>query len=338
MVILLDYIWIDVDNKTRSKTKIIYDKDIISYLDCPNWTFDGSSTGQAIGNNSDIILKPVAIYKDPFRKHLNYISYLVLCEIYNNNNSVHETNHRKKCLETANLTLNLEPWFGIEQEYVIYKEDIPYLWYNDVLLHPPCQDCTSKNSYYCGVGGNISFGRNIVEEHMDACLYAGIKICGINAEVMPSQWEFQIGILDPISVCDQLWVARYILDRIAEKYNCWINYHPKPDSNWNGSGCHTNFSTKLMRNDDNKIIEACEKLRLKHMEHINVYGKDNDKRLTGKNETSKIDEFSYAVSHRGCSIRIPLIFNNNKYIEDRRPAANMNPYLVIEKILNTTCL
>jgi len=336
MISILEYIWIDAFEKTRSKTKIMYDKIVTNINDCPEWTFDGSSTGQAEGYDSDIVLKPVSLYKDPFRKSID--SFLVLCETYEKNGSPHITNNRVKCMETSKKTSNYEPWFGVEQEYILYDRDNkPYLWLNE---NEP--GCGTQGPYYCGVGGNISFGRNIVEEHMYACLYSGIKICGINAEVMPSQWEFQIGTLDSIEICDQLWIARYILDRICEKYNCWANYHPKPKTGWNGSGCHTNFSTYEMRSDNgyNKIIEACEKLGKYHKEHIQVYGKNNDKRLIGHLETSNIDNFSYAISHRGCSIRIPLLAVTEKkgYLEDRRPSSNMDPYLVIEKILSSVCL
>lgn len=338
MVTFLEYIWIDAYEKTRSKTKIIFDKIITCSGDCPEWTFDGSSTGQAEGWDSDIILKPVALYKDPFRKSFENVSYLVLCEAYEKNGDAHETNHRSKCLSTSNATLKYEPWFGIEQEYILFdRTSKPYMWLDE---NEP--GFGKQGPYYCSAGGNVAFGRNIVDEHLEACIYAGIKICGVNAEVMPSQWEFQIGPLDAISVCDQLWIARYILDRVCEKNNCWVNYHPKPKENWNGSGCHTNFSTSEMRLDGgyDKIIEACEKLGKKHMEHISVYGKYNEKRLTGNYETSDINGFSYGISHRGCSIRIPLLVVKDKkgYLEDRRPASNMDPYLVVEKILNTVCL
>lgn len=336
MIAFLEYIWIDAFDKIRSKTKIIHDKNITCVGDCPDWTFDGSSTGQAEGWDSDIILKPVNLYKDPFREMDN--AFLILCETFEKNGTPHSTNHRAKCYETSLKTNKFEPWFGIEQEYIIYdKTNKPFMWSTD---EDP--GFGIQGPYYCGVGGNVAFGRNIVEEHMNACLYSGIKICGINAEVMPSQWEFQIGTLDSISVCDQLWIARYILDRICEKHNCWVNYHPKPKETWNGSGCHTNFSTYEMRIDGGyeKIIEACKKLGDNHNDHIQVYGRFNDKRLTGNHETSNMNNFSFGISHRGCSIRIPLLVVQEKkgYLEDRRPASNMDPYLVVEKLLSTVCL
>ncbi|ARF08831.1 glutamine synthetase [Catovirus CTV1] len=336
MITLLEYVWIDAFEKTRSKTKIVFDKKILEPSDCPEWTFDGSSTGQAEGWHSDIILKPVALFKDPFRKLDN--AFLVLCETFNKEGTIHATNNRIRCVEISKLTTVFDPWFGIEQEYVIYdKNNKPYMWLND---EEP--GFGKQGPYYCSAGGNTAFGRNIVEDHLLLCIYCGIKICGVNAEVMPSQWEFQIGPLDPISVCDQLWISRYILDRVCEQYNCWANYDPKPKKGWNGSGCHTNFSTNIMRQENgyDHIIQACEKLRCKHLEHICVYGKDNEKRLTGNHETSNINDFSYGVSHRGCSIRIPLLVvkENKGYLEDRRPASNMDPYLVVGKLLETVCL
>lgn len=335
MTTFLEYIWIDAYEKLRSKTKVIFDT-ITLLNECPEWTFDGSSTGQAEGWDSDIILKPVVLFKDPFRKSVK--SFLVLCDTYEKNGSAHSTNHRAKCLETTNKTLSQEPWFGIEQEYILFgRNNIPYKWLN---REEP--GLGIQGPYYCGIGGDRAFGRNIIDEHLEACIYSGIKICGTNAEVMPSQWEFQVGPLDPINVCDHLWIARYILDRICEKYDCWVNYHPKPKKNWNGSGCHTNFSTIEMRNEGgyDVIINACEKLGKKHKEHLEVYGKFNTERLTGNHETSDINNFNYAISHRGCSIRIPLLVVKEKkgYLEDRRPASNMDPYLVVEKILNTVCL
>lgn len=355
--VLLEYIWIDAFDNVRSKTKIVERNnfvigEIMQLSEIPEWNFDGSSTGQAEGKESDILLYPCAVYPNPF---VNYMSScLVLCECRNRDGTPHITNHRVKLLETFKNVKDQEPLFGIEQEYIIFErnkslnihnaygkmEHLPYKWlrHNEPGMGP-------QGPYYCSVGGGVCFGRPIVDKHLEYCLKANLSICGTNAEVMGSQWEYQIGPLNPIDVSDQLWISRYILNRISEEYNCIISFHPKPyKGDWNGSGGHTNFSTKFMREKDlggiNSIIEGCEKLKLKHKEHMDVYGKFNDERLTGLHETSSIDDFSWGISHRGKSIRIPLNVAQNGcgYLEDRRPSANLNPYLVCEKICSTICL
>jgi glutamine synthetase len=172
-------------------------------------------------------------------------------------------------------------------------------------------------------------------------LQAGVHICGTNAEVMPSQWEFQIGACDMLTVSDDLLVARFLLHKITEKYSCSVSFHPKLLAAWNGSGGHTNFSTKQMRekNGLTYIIDACEKLSKKHAEHIAIYGKDNHKRLTGLHETSSMEHFTWGKQDRNCSVRIPLqvCIDNCGYLEDRRPASNMDPYLVTEIMVRTMC-
>lgn len=300
--------------------------------DCPQWNFDGSSTGQAEGHKSDVILNPVRLYTNPFYKRP---SYLVLCECVNQDLSPHETNKRKECENSFYKFKSNECLFGIEQEYILFDRlDRPYKWLDD---NNP--GCGNKGPYYCSVGSDRNFGREISNEHLLLCLDAGINICRTNAEVMPSQWEFQIGTCDMLTVSDDLIMARYILHRVSEKYNCYVSFHPKPFTEWNGSGGHTNFSTLKIRspNSLNYIYEVCEKLKEKHNEHIKVYGDDNHKRLTGIHETRSINDFSYGVADRGCSIRIPLnVFNDGcGYIEDRRPAANLNPYVVTNIIVNT---
>ena len=347
MKFLLEYVWIDGIENLRSKNRVITNENNeLNLNDVPKWTFDGSSTKQAIGKHSDIILNPVRLYKNPF---VNYMSsYLVLCDCYNKDLTPHETNKRYKCIETNEKYKEHECLFGIEQEYILFErkknsifdflnKNLPYKWkkHNDPELG-------EQNPYYCSVGGDRNFGREICDEHLKLCLDAGIDICGTNAEVMASQWEFQIGVCDMLKVSDDLWMARYILHKITEKYNCFASFHPKPYvGNWNGSGGHTNFSTNKMRENDGleHINNACEKLKLKHTEHIKVYGKENEKRLTGKHETSGINEFSYGVGNRGCSIRIPLhVFNDKKgYLEDRRPASNLDPYLVTNILVETIC-
>lgn len=336
---ILEYIWIDGSNEVRSKTRILREfagKD----LNVPEWTYDGSSTGQAEGFDSDVILKPCSVYRDPFRPWNDAVhSHLVMCETYNKDGTPHKTNKRNKCKAVAIQSAPYECLFGIEQEYVIYdrKTKEPYMWKSaDEPGNGP------QGPYYCSAGGDRSFGREIAEKHMRHCLEAGIMICGINAEVMPSQWEFQIGVLDAINVSDQLWVARYILNRICEESGCQANYHPKPKKvNWNGSGCHTNFSTKKMREEGGyaSILDACKSLEVRHKEHMIIYGEHNEERLTGLHETSSIDKFSFGEANRGCSVRIPLgvVKDKKGYLEDRRPASNMDPYLVTSKMIETIC-
>ncbi len=340
--VILEYVWIDASGKTRSKNKIIT-IEVDEKLILEEWTFDGSSTGQASGKVSDIILKPVSIFKNPFIKYTD--SLLVLCECYDRDGTPHVTNSRHRCGITFSSAVYSDALFGIEQEYILFsRNNLPLDWkeHNE----PGCggqNDGVNGSPYYCGSGGDRCFGRKVAEEHLQMCLEAGVKICGTNAEVMASQWEFQIGPLNAIEVSDHLWIARYILDRVTENHDCYASLHPKPyKGDWNGSGCHTNFSTKEMREPGglHSIKEACEKLERKHKEHMEVYGKYNEERLTGNHETSSINSFSWGMSNRGCSIRIPLVVEKTGcgYLEDRRPASNMDPYLVTERLLSTIVL
>jgi glutamine synthetase len=331
MSVVLEYIWLDSDSEFRSKTKVvdtIIDTRFIETL--PLWNYDGSSTGQAEGTDSEIILKPVFICKDPFRVSLN--SFLVLCETYDKKMNPLNNNYRVFANKIFNNYKTQEPWFGLEQEYFIMNKGVP--------LGFEYGTPEAQGKYYCGVGSGRALGRKIVDEHLEYCLYANLKIGGVNAEVAPGQWEFQIGPLDNVQVGDHLLVARYILNRVAENYGYNISYHPKPlgvDADWNGSGCHTNFSTKEMRDENGikHIFGALESLKEYHKIHIKSYGKDNEMRLSGKHETSNINSFTIGVANRGSSIRIPneTVKNNKGYFEDRRPAANIDPYLVCSLIL-----
>lgn len=329
-----EYIWIDGHKPTaklRSKTKV-FEGPVKSLDDIPMWGFDGSSTMQAEGSDSDCMLKPVYYLPDPIR---GGDDILVMNEVRKPDGSIHESNTRARLVEIAEKHKDEDAWFGIEQEYTFFKGRSPLGWPNGGYPAP-------QGPFYCGVGADEVFGRDIVEDHMDICLQAGIQISGINAEVMPGQWEFQVGSLGPLEVSDQLWIARWILYRIAENYGVNATLHPKPvKGDWNGAGAHANFSTKLMReNGGLKIIEsACEKLGRKHEEHIAVYGAHNEERLTGLHETCALHEFRYGVSDRGASIRIPMdTANNGKgYLEDRRPSANMDPYQVCAALIETTC-
>lgn len=346
----VDYVWLDANGNARDKTKFLYlEKKECTLNDFPKWTFDGSSTGQADTNNSDLLLQPVKFFiYDNTNKYLTK-HYLLLCEVLNSDESPHKTNNRFNFCKIIEETKHHELLYGIEQEYIItelQESSKPYKWTKKNLPYLKDFKCVEQGDFYCGVGGDSAFGRNIVEEHINKCLEVGIKICGTNAEVTPSQWEYQIGPVDGTEIADQLIISRYLLKKVAEKYNADITFHPKPLEGWNGSGGHTNFSTKLMREGDNTkngleyITEACEKLKLKHKEHIEVYGKDNDKRLCGKFETSNMDNFSYGVADRSCSIRIPqnVFIDKKGYLEDRRPASNLDPYLVCGKLAETICL
>lgn len=329
-----EYVWMDghkPTEKLRSKTKII-DKKVTTVEDLPIWGFDGSSTMQAEGNDSDCMLRPVYFIPDPVRGADHII---VLCEVFNADGSVHKTNTRARLRELAEKYKDHEPLFGIEQEYTLFRGIKPLGWPDNGFPAP-------QGGYYCGVGSDEVFGRPLVEAHLEACLEAGLEVSGINAEVMPAQWEFQVGPLGALEVADQTWLARWLLYRIGEDFNISATLHPKPVSgDWNGAGAHCNFSTKAMREKGGiKVIEdACKKLGKKHSEHMAVYGAHNEERMTGLHETCRYDEFRYGVSDRGASIRIPMLTAQagKGYLEDRRPAANMDPNLVCAKLIETVC-
>ena len=327
----LEYIWLDGYKPTqslRSKTQV---RDNFSgkLEDAPMWSFDGSSTEQAEGNDSDCLLKPVAIFPDPGRKN----SYLVMTEVLNADGTPHESNGRATIEDDDD-----DFWFGFEQEYFLWvpETDRPPGFPKDGFPRP-------QGPYYCSVGGTNAYGREIVEEHLDTCLEAGINLEGINAEVAAGQWEFQVFAKGAKRAGDETWVARYLLERTAEEYGLSIDYHPKPlgDTDWNGSGMHANFSNGVMRElgKEDTFDKICEQFSKNIDRHISVYGADNDQRLTGAHETQAIDQFSYGVSDRGASIRIPVATVDDGWkgrLEDRRPASNADPYKVAAAIVKTT--
>jgi glutamine synthetase len=322
------YIWIDGNKPTaklRTKTRIL-DAGVAP----PIWGFDGSSTQQAPGDKSDCVLKPVFTCPDPVR---GGSAILVMCEVLYIDMTPHVTNTRAPLAEVAKKFAHHEGWFGLEQEYTFFDGTRPLGWPTNGFPAP-------QGGYYCGVGADEVFGRQIVEAHLDACLKAGLAISGTNAEVMPAQWEFQIGPVGPLEVGDQMWVARFLLYRVAEDFGVSATLAPKPiKGDWNGAGCHTNYSTKEMRESYPPIIAACEALGAKADLHIANYGADIDERLTGLHETCSYKEFRYGVSDRGASIRIPwqVAQDQKGYIEDRRPNANCDPYVVARLITDTVC-
>jgi len=339
MSIIAEYIWIDGSEPTqklRSKTKIVQDTDTVTLDIFPGWVFDGSSTNQAEGDASDCLLKPVRFVPDPVRGEG---CYLVLCEVQSADGSDHPSNSRAKLRKLLDKGADkTDSWFGFEQEYTLYEGSRP-LGFPSERRYPVAQ-----GPYYCGVGADEVYGRDLVEAHMEACLQAGLLLTGVNAEVMPGQWEFQIGGPggDALTASDHLWISRWILYRLGEESGVSATLDAKPvPGDWNGAGMHTNFSTKTMREEGGitAINAACDKIGLRINEHLAAYGTGTEMRLTGSHETCRWDQFKYGVSDRTASIRIPanVAENGCGYLEDRRPNANACPYLVAAVILETVC-
>jgi glutamine synthetase len=335
---IAEYIWTDGTEPTallRSKTKVIPEAVGPELEGFPIWAFDGSSTCQAPGGDSDRLLKPACVVPDPVR---GANSWLVMCEVLEPDGSPHATNHRAPLREAmARGGAGADPWIAFEQEYTFFEGSRP-LGFPAERRFPAAQ-----GPYYCGVGADEVYGRKIVEAHLEACLRAGIHLTGINAEVMPGQWEFQCGGpgVDPLTAADHLWLARWLLYRIGEEFDVSATLDPKPvPGDWNGAGMHTNYSTAAMRAPGGlaTIKQACEKLREHHARHLEAYGAGNEIRLTGRHETCSYREFRWGIADRTSSIRIPrqVAEDGCGYLEDRRPAANADPYQVCEVLLRST--
>jgi len=344
-----EYVWIDgTGQNMRSKGRTLNYKSAktLKPADLPNWQFDGSSTGQAPGYDSEVTLVPRAIYRDPFRGPNDI---LVLCDCYEPAKILEDgttqkmrpipSNTRAACAEVMKKVEAEEPWFGIEQEYTLLNATTkwPLGWPKGGYPAP-------QGPYYCSVGSGVAIARDVCEVHYRCCMYAGLEISGINGEVLPSQWEYQIGPCTGIKSGDQMWMSRYIMHRVCEIFGVECTFDPKPiPGDWNGSGGHANYSTKSTRtppNGWNTIKEYCEKLGKRHAVHMAAYGEGNERRMTGKHETSGMDDFSWGVADRGCSIRVgrTIPFDKCGYLEDRRPASNLDVYTVSRLIVETTLL
>lgn len=343
--LVAEYIWLDKENNFRSKVKVIIIKDeslfhsFYSNIEFyPDWNYDGSSTNQATTEDSELFLKPARIYENPFRRNtINTKHVIALCEIFTKNGPL---SSRNDTVTILNKYIDEHPMFGLELEFFLFKDKKP-LGMPDY----PNSFPEEQGKYYCGIGTSKAIGRNFIEEVFENALKMNLSLTGLNAEVAPGQWEFQICNIG-IKACDDFMMIKYLLERTAEKYDYEINYDPKPiKGNWNGSGCHINFSTFSMREgkDGKKGIDiinlALEKLKVKHVEHMEIYGKNNEERLTGKHETANYEDFTVGIANRGCSIRIPnlTVLKKKGYFEDRRPASNIDPYLACSKILETCC-
>ncbi len=327
-----EYVWLDgykplpnIRSKTMVKELESFNGDVSSLSE---WGFDGSSTHQAEGHYSDCIIKPVATYKDPCRKN----AFIVLTEVYNPYHTPHETNTRNKIQHDDEGDF----WFGFEQEFVLMTSDGRPIGFPMGGFPEP------QGPYYCAVGNHNIAGRKIIEEHLDMCLEAGVGITGINSEVMLGQWEFQCFGKGAKKASDDLIIARYLLQRISEKYEINVNLDPKPiKGDWNGSGMHSNFSYSYLRDTGGKeyINAFLTEFAPFHKDHLAVYGAGNEERLTGEHETASMEKFSFGVSDRGASMRIPIwtVEHGYKgYVEDRRPASDADPYLIADRIIKTT--
>lgn len=368
---VLEYIWLDINEHIRSKIRVITtDNKIETIKQIPKWSYDGSSTGQSTTLNSEILLEPIymcynsfliskcltSFYKDIVSS--NYIDKLiVLCNTtyYDKKNEntqernkeqhqqhYQQENYITEALEKFSLKQNVnhDIWFGIEQEFFLFDKETlkPFKWdyyqsYKETL----------EGEFYCGVNRSNITETKIMEEFLEKCLLSNLNISGINQEVEFTQWEYQIGPVKGIESAHQMIVAKFILLKICEKYNLYPVFHPKPiktkDKEWNGSGCHINISTEKTRNKEGiyEIYKIMEKMEKDHSNFIENYcGKNNHMRLTGKNETSNPDIFSYSIGGRNTSIRIPYQtkIDNRGYFEDRRPGSDINYYKIITKYLD----
>lgn len=338
-----EYIWLDGKQPTRTlraKGRMVSVAANPEPADFPEWNFDGSSTEQAAGDNSDCLLQPVRVVSDPLRGNG---SWLVLCEVLNADGSAHESNTRatlRRVLEAAGD--DADPWAGFEQEYTIYRDGRP-------LGFPANGFPGPQGPYYCGVGSDRAYGRELAEAHAKACAEAGLQYYGNNAEVMPGQWEFQIGFRgfagetgEALRMADHLWLGRYLLHRLGERFGLTVSFDNKPvTGDWNGAGMHTNFSTAATRaaGGMDAINAAIDALSRRHDFHIRHYGEGLHERLTGLHETCDIGTFKSGVAHRGASIRIPqsVALRGSGYLEDRRPGANADPYLVTACLVSSVC-
>jgi len=337
----LEYVWLD-GNGTNIRSKVRYikmtPKQMLTPNTIPEWGFDGSSTNQAETENSDCVLKPVRVWQNNFESRQTP-SYYVLCEVMNPDGTPHESNARRKLIKAwTDSNPNKEKYMiGIEQEYTLVDPQTkkPLGWDKYENNTPPPQ-----GEYYCGVGAEVNISRNIAEAHANMCIATDIKFEGFHPEVMLSQWEYQIGVCSPLDAADQLWMSRFLLQRIGERMDVAISYDPKPvEGDWNGSGAHINFSTVSMREDTELgyINILCANFQETHNDAINVYGEGNDRRLIGKYEASSSDNFNWGEGDRSASIRIPIntVKEGRGYLEDRRPSANMDPYEALTYLIST---
>ena len=163
-MICAEYIWLDSEDELRSKTRILTTK-VLEVNELPIWNYDGSSTGQSTLSDSEVYIKPKVIFLDPLRKNNNI---LVLCDTYNSDTiTPHKDNKRilADAIFKRNTSLRSEfakPVFGLEQEYYLIDPSNKHFY-----------ELKNNKKHYCGINNNSVF-REIVEKHLEACIYANI--------------------------------------------------------------------------------------------------------------------------------------------------------------------
>lgn len=331
---LVEYVWVDHDGQMRSKTKVIYQKrpPKLEDLNLPFWHFN-DDVAKSGGGKNDIVLKPQSVFPDPFR---GGECIMVLCDTYNSDLTPLQSNTRHDAVKVFNVWGNQKPMYGMSQEFFLMEKNGP-LGFANVCHSTPLTH--NASDFYCGSGGNNAYGRECVESAFKRCILSGINVTGMHPEGAPAQWKINL-CAEGIAAADQLVMMRYILNRTAEMHGYWINYSPKPMLHWRGSGCHVNFSTNDMRDDGGySVIEAAiVKLEKAHQKHIDNYGARNDLRLMNMGGASLFDTFTHGVGEGNVSVRIPneTFTKKRGYFEDRRPGANMDPYVVAALILETS--
>jgi len=344
--IIVEYVWIsgkDTHHDLRSKCKTVtnLDKPLseVTAADLPEWNFDGSSTAQAKGRDTEILIRPVSVYPHPFVPG-GTPALVALCECYLPSGEPTPDNTRymaRQVFEDKNAQGH-EPWYGMEQEYVLMQGERPYGW-------PETGEPKAQGDYYCGNGPSVAYGRKYTLRHYELCLKMGLKISGTNAEVMPGQWEYQVGPCKEIECGDHVVMSRWCYLRVleeADEANLDVNFEVKPKKgDWNGSGLHTNFSTNETRADGGleKIKLYFDRLKKTFPHDIVFYSADNNERMTGLHETSTLNEFTWGVGTRGTSCRLPNQVNKDGkgYLEDRRPGADADPYLISSRLFASCC-
>ncbi|KAJ8321547.1 hypothetical protein KUTeg_000903 [Tegillarca granosa] len=336
--VLVEYVFLNhTRHRVHSKTRVL-DYEPQKAEDCPLWDVYMFKTFEGVEPRKEMILKPVAMYRDPFRRGRNKIA---LCELWETMEKPAGVNTRRSCAELLKKVEEEGVWFGMEQEYFIMGDNgLPLNWDKD----PKAINL----NFHTGVGlcKTAGYERELAEFHFQACLYAGLKMYGINREDSPSQWEYQIGPCEGIDLADQIVISRYLLWRTGEFYGVEISMDTKPavspeNAPNQSNGGHMNFSTTRMRKEGGikYINEAVEILRNSPqvMSHYDLHGgKDNAKRLTNAYFVPGMD-FTTGIGDKYSSVRIPTLvaLQGKGYLEDRRPCANADPYEVCETLTRT---